>query len=229
MKIKSALITQWSGSVGGLVGAHNQGGLYIRARTIPTNPSTLPQETVRNAMLTLASRWQTVLTAAQRAAWTTYANNVKIIDRLGEARTIVPIAMYQRSNVVRIQTGLSIVDDGPTVFSLPTFTPPTMVVTAADPATAAVTFTAADEWANETGGAMIVYLSREQSPSKVFFKGPYRYAGSILGDPTTPPTSPATITSKFAATADNQVFAQIRVARADGRLSSTFRLVGTAS
>lgn len=229
MKVKSGIATQWSGSMGGLVGSHNQGGMYLRARTVPTNPSTAAQQAVRNAMLALASRFQTVLTAAQRAAWKTYSSNVPIVDRLGEPRPIGAIGMYQRSNIPRLQAGLAPVDDGPTVFSLPTFTAPVITVTAATPASVSVAFTAADAWAIETGGAMLVYFSRQMSASINFFKGPYQFAGSILGDTTTPPTSPSVIASKFDAAVGNQVFAQIRVVRADGRISSTFRTVGVAS
>lgn len=229
MKIKSALVTQWSGSVGGMVGSHNQGGLYLRARTIPVNPSSTYQQVVRNAMLTLASRWGQVLTPAQRTAWETYAKNVPLIDRLGESRAIGGIAMYQRSNVPIIQVGGSVVDDGPTVMALPTFTDPSVTVTAASPATVDVAFDNSDDWANEDGGYMAVYASREQAPAINFFKGPYRFADTIDGDATTAPTSPATITCPFAAAAGNQLFFQVRVIRADGRVSSPFRLGGTAS
>ena len=40
MLFKSAAFTQASGSVGGLTFAHNRGGMYTRARSIPVNPKT---------------------------------------------------------------------------------------------------------------------------------------------------------------------------------------------
>ncbi|KKM06452.1 hypothetical protein LCGC14_1743870, partial [marine sediment metagenome] len=48
MLFKSGLITQGSGSIGGLTASHNRGGMYFRARTIPTNPATSFQTVVRN-------------------------------------------------------------------------------------------------------------------------------------------------------------------------------------
>lgn len=223
MKIKSGLVTQMSGSVGGLTGAHNQGGLYFRGRSIPVNPSTPFQQTVRNAITVLTSRWNGTLTPAQRDAWRVYDQNVTIIDRLGDPRQIGAIGHYVRSNVPRIQVGLPIVDDAPTTFDLGSFTPPTVTFTAADPYTVDVGFDDTDTWANEDDAAMLVYLSRQQNPGIEFFKGPYRFGDRIDGNSTTPPTSPATIASLFPGVADNRAFAQVRVTRADGRLSGTFR------
>ncbi len=224
MKIKSGIATQWSGSMGGLTGSHNQGGMYLRARSVPINPSTIFQQAVRNAMLTLAGRFQTVLNAVQRDAWKTYSTNVPITDRLGEPRPIGAMGQYQRSNVIRIQAGLTVVDDAPTVFSLPTFTPPTITAIPVTPTDIAVTFDAADAWAVETGGAMVIYASRPAAASINFFKGPYRLASAILGDLTTPPTSPTSVVAQFGAAVGNKVFVQIRVVRMDGRVSSAYRL-----
>lgn len=223
MKIKSALVTQVSGSVGGLTGSHNQGGMYFRARSVPINPSTAQQLSVRNALTVLTSAWNNTLTTAQRAAWETYNQNVPILDRLGEPRFIGAIAHYIRSNVPRIQAGFARVDDAPTVFNLGDFTEPSAAGNAGTPYDVDVTFTDSDAWANEDDAAMLVYLSREQNPGINFFKGPYQFAGSIDGNGTTPPTSPATITSPFNGATDNAVFGQVRVTRADGRLSGTFR------
>lgn len=222
MKFKSALVTQVSGSVGGMTGSHNQGGMYFRGRGIPTNPQSQYQLAVRNALRTLTAEWSGTLTDAQRAAWTTYAANVPIIDRLGDARTIPPLAMFVRSNVSRIQAGLDPVDDGPTVMALPAHGAVSYDVTAGSPATASVTFDTNADWANEDGGALLVYASRQQAQTINYFKGPYRYAGRVDGSSSEAPTSPATITLPFAGSEDNRIHLFSRVSRADGRLSATF-------
>lgn len=229
MKFKSAILTQASGSVGGATYSRNRGGMYIRARSVPTNPSSAFQETVRALVASLTTAWVSTLTAAQRSAWNVYAENVLMPDSLGEARNIGGLGHYIRSNVPRMQAGLSRIDDGPTVYSLPTFTAPTIdAITAADD-DADITFTAADDWATETGGALIIAASRPQNVSINYFTGPYRYAGLVEGDDTTPPTSPAAIDLPFAVTAGQRVFFRMRVCRADGRLSLPFRLFDTAS
>ena len=88
MLIKSQLITQASGSIGGLVGSHNAGGMYFRARTIPVNPGSAAQIAVRNIVAQLTAAWTADLTAAQRTAWQTYADNVPTTNRLGDSINI---------------------------------------------------------------------------------------------------------------------------------------------
>lgn len=227
MKFKSALVTQVSGSVGGMTGAHNQGGLYFRGRSIPVNPNTSFQQVVRNAVSQLSTRFSQTLTAAQRAAWAVYAANVPLVDRLGDSRNVTSIAQYVRSNTPILQSGGTVVDDGPTTFALPTFSDPSFTVDAtADEVD--VGFTDTDAWANEAGGYMLVYASRPQSASIGYFKGPYRYAGKVTGA-ATPPTSPETIALPFPVAAGHQVFFKVSVVRADGRLSSPFRGVAVAA
>lgn len=221
MKFKSALVTQTSGSVGGATFAHNQGGLYVRARSIPVNPATPQQTVVRNAVATLTNRWSATLTATQRTGWNTYSTNVPIVGSLGDARKVGALAMYVRSNVSRIQTSLAIVDAPPTTFTLGTFTLPTVSASAATQLVT-ITFTNTDDWATASGGAMLIYVSRPQSAGVTFFKGPYQYAGKIAGSGT-PPTSPATFAVPFPVAAGQKLFVQVTVSRADGRLAAPFR------
>lgn len=223
MIYKSNIITQASGSVGGTTYAHNQGGLYMRARAIPTNPATKYQTEVRDAIRSLTVRWSQTLTAAQRQAWQTYAINVPLPNALGDSRTIGAIAMYTRSNVPRLQAGLAVVDDGPTVMVLPDTGDVTIDITAGEPASASVSYNDSHDWVSEDGAALLVYSSRPQSPAVNYFKGPWRYAGSILGNSETSPDSPQTVTLAFDATTTNHVFTYSRLTRADGRLSSLYR------
>lgn len=226
MLITGSFITAASGKMGGIVAARNKGGQYLRAYAMPVNPSTPFQEAVRNAVATLTSRWTSVVTLNQRARWADYASNVTITNPLGATGLNAALGWYCACNVPRIQSGLSVIDAGPTTFTLATLTPPVMTITALGTTTSAA-FTTTDGWANEVGGAMLVYASRAQSAGINFFAGPYRYAGKIAGA-ATPPTSPATITLPFPSgpTGSKQFF-QVRAVRADGRISAPFRLVST--
>ena len=227
MKFRSQLVTAVSGSVGGLTGSHNAGGMYFRARSQPVNPNTAQQQAVRNFMSQVTAAWQQVLTAPQRAAWETYAANVPLVDPLGQSRNVSGIAMFVRSNVIRLQAGLARIDAGPTVFSLPTFTAPTVTVDAtADEVDLAYTNT--DAWAGEVGGAMLAYGSVPKSATINYFRGPYRYAGLVTGA-VVPPTSPETIALPYPVVAGHVVHFKIQVVRADGRLSAPFRISGVAS
>lgn len=223
MKIKSALFTEASGSLGGLTASRNRGGQYLRARAIPVNPNTPQQQAIRGFVANLTSLWNSTLSAAQRTSWDEYALNVPLPDPLGEPRNVGGLAMYVRSNVPRLQAALPRVDTGPEVFNLGPFTNPVFATFAAATQDFQVTFDNTDAWANEDDSAMLVLGSRPQNDAINFFKGPYRFAGSIDGDAATPPTSPATIVNPFVFGVGQRVFVQARVSRADGRLTLPFR------
>lgn len=222
---KSALITQASGSVFGMTFSRNKGGNYIRQRQIPVNPNSPQQQAVRGIVGDLSNLWVNTLTAAQRTAWTDYAANVPLVNKLGDPNTVPALSMYVRSNTPRVQAGQARVDDGPTDFTLGGFTNPSFGVDAANDEVD-VSFTNTDAWANETGSFALVYASRPQNASIDFFKGPYRLAGVIAGDDVTAPTSPAAIALPFAVVAGQKVFFKFSVSRLDGRLSQVFRGFG---
>ena len=225
MLFKSALVTAASGSLGGLVASHNRGGAYLRARTIPVNPGSVFQQTVRDAVISLAAKWGELLTVAQRTAWEVYADAVPIPNALGDPRVLTGLAMYVRSNVPRIQVGYPRVDDAPTIFNLGDVTGPGYDGLT-PPLAVTISFDPLDDWANEDDSGMLVYISPPKMQSINYYKGPYRLAGTIDGITTpAPPTTPAAITSPFTYSALNpqRSFAQIRVSRADGRLSGPFR------
>jgi hypothetical protein len=216
-----------SGAAGTQVASHNTGGQYLKARTVPTNPNTIFQQEVRNAVRTTTSRWNT-LTPEQRDGWGVYAANTTFRNRLGDTIKISGIANYVRSNTPRFQAGLPLIDDAPGTFDLGDVNG---AVIAFDFGTADGTLTLDDasDWITNNGSAntMLVYVSRPQNAGINFFKGPYRLAGSING--TSAGATPAQVISlPFAATAGlgQQLFGQVRITRGDARLSSTFQFSG---
>lgn len=221
MLVKGAF-TQISGSVGGWTGSHNAGGMYIRARTIPTNPNTPFQQAVRNIVAQLSNLWVDTLTLAQREAWKTYAENVQVQGPLGDSINVSALNMYQRSNVARIQSGFARVDDAPVIFNLGDFTNPAFALDEAANEVD-VTFTDTDLWANEDDSNMLIYASRPVATSINFFKGPYRFAAVIEGDSITPPTSPAAIPLPFPVAVGQRIHVLARISRVDGRYSNPFR------
>lgn len=225
MLFKSGIISSASGSAGGYVFAHNKGGMYIRNRSIPTNPSSSFQQVIRGAVIDLTAKWQELLTETQRIAWKVYADSVLLANPFGDPRAVPPLSHYIRSNVPRIQSGQPRVDDAPVIFNLGEVTLPGYAGLT-PPTAATFSFDNTDNWANEDDSAMLIYVSPPKAQSVNFYKGPYRYAGLIEGDAITAPTSPAAITTPWAysATVPQRSYAQIRVTRADGRLSGTFRL-----
>lgn len=232
MKFKGTIATQYSGSIAGVTASRNRGGSFFRNRVIPLNPNTTFQQAIRTNFGTLSSYWLSTLTAGERDAWDTYALNVLIPDSLGEPRNVGGLGMFKRSNVPRIQAGITPfpqVDAAPTEFNLGSYTAPVVGAVSAAGGTLSLAFTAADDWANEDEAGMFVLISRGVNASRNYFKGPYRFAGSIAGDSSTPPTSPASLTLPFTVAVGQKVFIQARVSRADGRLSTPFRGVATVT
>ena len=228
MRVKSSLIGEGSGSIGSTTWSHNAGGMYIRNRSMPTNPNTDKQQAVRSIVSQLVDAWANILTAGQRSGWAIYAANVPLLDVFGDPRFRSGLNHYVRSNVPLLQAGGTRVDDAPTTFNLGEYTAPAITAVVATQK-ASVAFTNTDDWANETGSYMLVWASRPQQNTINFFKGPYRYCGKIVGATPTPPTSPVLLDLPFDCAAGQRVFFKASVVRAHGRLSSPFRGFDDAS
>jgi hypothetical protein len=117
MKYTSPVYSQASGSIGGLTYSRNRGGLYTRARAIPSNPSTAAQQTARTAVSAVSTNWG-ALSDVQRAGWELYAQSVPLVDRLGAQIQVSGINMFIRCNVPRIVAGYDSVLDAPDELSL---------------------------------------------------------------------------------------------------------------
>lgn len=223
MLFKSAIMTQASGSIGGMVASHNRGGMYFRARTIPVDPSTARQLAVRASMAALAVRWNDILTLPQRTAWNLYASRVTLQGPLGDPITVSGINHYIRSNVPRAALAFPVIDDGPTIFNLGEFTPLGFAIGASEATQIiSIPFTPTDAW-NAAGGNLFFYSGRPANAGVSFFKGPYRHAFTAQGD--LPAISPALIPSAYVISEGQQVWISARASTPDGRLS-TIQTVG---
>lgn len=223
--LAKSILTSWSGSLGGITGSHNQGGLYFRARRIPVNPNSAGQVVVRNAVRELVTRWNAVLTAAQRGGWEIYADNVPLPGPLGDPRTVSGQNQYVRSNVTRLQIGFASVNVAPGVFDLGSFSDPVITVDQSL-GTASVGFTNSDTWATALANAMVIYIGNPQNSGITFYGGPYRLLGFIQGNPV-PPASPQSFALPFSVLAGQRIGFFVRVTRSDGRLSGRTKLLTT--
>lgn len=223
MKYRPLIGDGMSGSVGGITASHNRGGVYFRQRATPVNPNTTFQQEVRSLFGNLQSAWGSILTDAQRSAWDAYALATPITDALGQSVNVGGKGMFTRGNTPRLQAGLLRIDAGPVVSGLPSLTAPGVTSITAGTGIAIVTFDNTDAWANEDGGALLVFMSRPQSATINGFKGPYRFAGAVLGDDSVAPTSPVNITSPFTLGVGQKVFFRFAAVTADGRLTPDVR------
>jgi len=115
-----------------------------------------------------------------------------------------------------------VVEAGPVIFTLPgadslfipTISEATQLIS--------VPFDTNRDWVGEDDAYMYVYMSQPRGASRTYIGGPYRFAGEIAGDATTPPTSPQTIAVPFVVVETQRVIVEARIGRADGRLSDLF-------
>jgi len=223
MKYKSPVYSMASGSIAGIVYSHNWAGKYTRERVVPTNPNSQFQVLVRDAMSWLTSRWKNTLTAGQRELWKVYADQVPLIDKLGDPIYVTALNHYIRSNVERKVLALALFDDAPTTYNLGSLTTPTASGFApGPPSTCNVTYSTADDWYASPLSRLFIYVSRPMLTSIGYFRGPYRYAGSTVGG--TPP--PLQVTFPWPAVAGQRVYFRATASTGDGRRSAeTFFLL----
>ena len=217
-------VTQATGSIGGTTFARNRFGNYNRSRTKPVNPNTALQSAARARLAYFAEYWSSQLSADERGAWATYAAAVASLNRLGESVYLTGFNHFLRSNTTRLQGDGTVIDDGPTVLTLPeTDTTFACTFTATDQKVN-VTFDDSLPWAGEVGATMMVYMGQPQNATRNYFNGPWKYAGKL----TSTSTSPTALDAPFTVVAGQKIWCYARIQRADGRLSGKFRYAGTA-
>lgn len=70
MRYKSNFVFDLRGSLGGLTASVARGGVgYFRERVTPTNPQTLLQTAIRQAVTSVSAAWQNVLSEAEQQSW----------------------------------------------------------------------------------------------------------------------------------------------------------------
>jgi hypothetical protein len=163
VKFKSALLTQASGSIGGMTASRNRGGLFLRSRVIPVNPNTERQGEARANMAQAVGAWSNTLNDSERQGWNTYANGTPVVDALGDQLILSGQQMFIKCMLPRLVAGLAIISAAPITAGLAT----TPLVTI-DPEwdvssnlTASITVPA-----SATSGDLNVYVSEPTSPSR---------------------------------------------------------------
>lgn len=211
------------GSMAGNTYSRNRFGAYIRSRVKGVDPKSARQNAARVVMMMLAEQWrESPMTSETRGAWETYAASVSWLNKLGEAVNLTGFNHYMRSNAAIAAAGGTRVDDGPSSIGLPAGDD-AVVGTAMDGgSTISIVFTAALEWAKETGGFMLVEMGMPQNPTHNFFGGPWRVAGAIKGN-ATPITSPKTVPTAWTLTVGQKIWLRCKIIRADGRVSTPFQ------
>lgn len=240
MKIKSALVTQMSGSIGGMTGSHNKGGMYLRARTIPVNPNSTQQQLQRQYFSTAVQRWTEVLTEVNRTTWRNYANNVLLTDTLGDALQLSGQQMYIRTATAQMLAAsggatpptIDTFDTAPATFDTGELGDISFTQATSDNREVTVGIAGAPGWAAQDDGTLILQLGIPQNNSRRFFKGPFRFCDSVNGASLSPITTAVidaddcTPIINFAT--GQRMFVRCRALYNDGRLTSSVIVNGIA-
>lgn len=223
MLYRGLLATQLSGSIDGLVAAHNSGGSYFRNRTTPTNPNTSRQILMRSAVAAAYLNWLD-LSPEQRGAWESYARSITRVNRIGATRHNSGWNEFIRAYTFR-KYAESQLPSGVTT-TLATIELPQVAQSA--PYTAAITtantdfnftFDTADPWYADDQSVLLIEISGVRTapgvisltpypPTRNFFKGPWQLAGVARG---ANDSSPRTITLAATPTQFQRVFWRARI------------------
>lgn len=212
-----------SGSVGGQVHSRNRFGNYIRARTTPVNPSSSRQQFMRAITGFLAPGWGGNLTQILRDAWEVYADAITFTNKLGEQVKLTGFNHYMRTNSFALQNSSPVLFAAPTILTLAPQDALFAAVVDEAGQEISVTFDDTMDWVDQDNGMMGVYMSTPVGAGRKFIGGPWRLAGTINGDSTTPPTTPTVLSVPFPVAQNQIVEVRARILEEDGRLSDLFR------
>jgi len=224
---KSQILTQASGSVGGLTFLHGSSGLTLRSRSIPVNRRQPLQTEVRAIFGSLAAQWQ-LLTANQKAAWNQYAATVPLKNRLGDNFFASGLNHFIRSNTTRMywESAALYVPSGPLTMTLgatPVVTGLTGVVSAGGVLTVAANVYISDAPAvAEANTRIVLFNMRPASPGRTYLNGPYQYGNNVavVASGQQPNTFTKTAAFYWDPLGGQLAAVQFEVSRADGRLSA---------
>ena len=217
--VKYGPFAQLSGSINGWVYSHNRAGAYIRNRSLVTNPNTSFQVEARGNFRDAVDAWTNNLSDTSRGEWETYAANTPVLNRLGDPILLSGQQMFIRSYQAIAMVGGDAPTGAPAIFDLGTFTVPTITADASA-GELSIAFNNGDAWAVAEGGFLSIKQSRPQNETINFFRGPWRFVGSVAGA-LIPPASPATIPALFLPlTAGQKLFFEVRAIDADFRVTN---------
>ena len=103
-----------SGSQGGTTASRGRAGQYFRTRTMPTQPNTAKQTSVRTNLATASNAWGATLTDSQRTAWNDFATAFPITDRLGQTLQLTGQQAFVRLNSRLLNAGEAQITTAPT-------------------------------------------------------------------------------------------------------------------
>ena len=176
-----------SGSQDSTTSSRNRYGQYTRNRSVPVNPNSTAQATVRARISANAAAWRD-LTDLQRAGWASLGAQMTRSDSLGQSYTLNGFAAYCSVNNNNVASGGAVVAAAPALVTPPALLTATLTGTTA---TLSLAYTATPLGA---GAKLFVFAAPQRSAGRTF-EGDYR----LIHVSAAAAASPANIFSAFQA------------------------------
>jgi hypothetical protein len=219
MKVLAGLITQGTGSLGGMTMSKNKAGYYLRARTVPSNPRSALQSAIRSGLAAYATYWKS-LTAAQIAKWGLYAANTPTVGNNGQTRLLSGFNWFVACNQVRLQAGYALVSDAPTTFGQASAP---IIVTCGyiTDSVIEVNFSLLDgPVAADSGDVVLVFAGKPKSLGVAYFNGPWQFIGALDSYQTGTVNTDLTGKTPYIATPTSQSWFRFVRSKPDGTYST---------
>jgi hypothetical protein len=155
-----------SGSYAGQTSSRNRFGQYVRNRSTPVNPNSVPQGNVRARLSNNAAAWR-ALTDVQREGWISLGLSITRSDSLGQSYNLTGFQTYCLINNNKLAAGDAIVS------AAPALTDPGTLLTATVTLTSAAFSIAYTTTPLATGVRLFVFASPQRSAGR-YFEGDYR-------------------------------------------------------
>jgi hypothetical protein len=192
-----------SGSYQGVTFSRNRNGQYVRNRSIPVNPGSTFQQSVRARFSSNAQNWRD-LTSAQRAGWTDLGLQISRNDTLGQAYNLTGFQAYLLVNNNKLAAGDATVADAPL------YAPPDPIVTVTLTLTAGAFSVAYTPTPLPAGTRAFVSCSPQRSAGRSF-EGDIRLISVTPAAAVSPLNILAAYTARFGAPiTGNRVFCAVQ-------------------
>jgi hypothetical protein len=205
-----------SGTVGSVVYSHNRHGPYHYDKPSRVDADTLRQRQIREWFGLASAAWR-LLSPAQHQAWQNYATNVPRPNRVGSWHCLTGFHHFVAAMTFKWDIYVPWRYDAPEIYTLGRLTPPSYASFIS--AYILVTFALDDTWRFSNYGAFALFTSPPQSHAVNHYSGPWRYAGSTSGSPTSPPTQALFNPAWPATPRPCYVWVRARAIEPDNRLS----------
>jgi hypothetical protein len=201
---------QIKGSISGTTYQQSPFGTVLRNRTVPVNPNSPKQVSIRASLGALSYLWTTLLSAAQRQGWEDYAAATPIVDRFGSTIIVRGRQMYMRTNMILLYVTGSPISDAP---STPGVGPATLLDITGDTTDGIVLNT--NPGVSVVGDLCSLGISVPVNQSRNFYKAPFTFAASVISTTTFPfeikPAAEVVIGQRY--------FVSARLVQANGKVS----------